>query len=67
MPCRRGKASEMADFEHVRRINVSLWGERVGTIIPTDERGYFAFKFEKKFLKSGIEISPLMMPLKSAP
>ena len=57
----------MAEFVHVRRINVSLWGERVGTIIPSNVRDYYAFKYEKKFLKSGIEIAPLMMPLAALP
>ena len=57
----------MAEFVHVRRINVSLWGERVGTIIPSDDRRYYAFRYEKNFLKSGIEISPLMMPLRTTP
>ena len=57
----------MAEFVHARRINVSLWGERVGTIIPSNERDFYAFKFEKKFLRSGIEIAPLMMPLAAAP
>ena len=57
----------MAEFVHTRRINVSLWGKRVGVIIPSEVRDYYAFKFDKTFLKSGIEIAPLMMPLASAP
>ena len=48
----------MAEFRHVRRIMVSLWGERVGTIIPMDSRQEtFAFQYDRKFLKSGIEMS----------
>ena len=47
---------------------VSLWGERVGTIVPMDSRQEtFAFLYDRKFLKSGIEISPLMMPLRREP
>ena len=58
----------MAEFRHVRRIMVSLWGERVGMIVPMDARqAFFAFQYERKFLKSGIEISPLMMPLRKEP
>ena len=46
----------MAEFKHVRRIMVSLWGERVGTIIPIDSRQEsFAFQYDRKFLKTGIE------------
>ena len=44
----------MAEFRHVRRIMVSLWGERVGTIVPLDARQtYFGFQYERQFLKSG--------------
>ena len=57
----------MTGFRHVTRINVSLWGERVGTIVESPQRGVYAFRFEKKFLKSGVEISPLMMPLRAEP
>lgn len=54
-------------FKHVTRINVSLWGQRVGTIVEAPQRGVYAFRYEKKFLSSGIEISPLMMPLRAEP
>lgn len=57
----------MADFVPVHKINVSLWGMRVGTIIPYGGQGYYAFKYERSFLKTGLEISPLMMPLREAP
>lgn len=58
----------MAEFKHVKRIMVSLWGERVGTIIPLDSREeFFAFQYDRQFLKSGIEIAPLMMPLRKEP
>ena len=58
----------MAEFRHVKRVIVSLWGHRVGMIVPTGLRGEsYAFQYDQKFLKSGIEISPLMMPLRRAP
>ena len=57
----------MTVFKHVTRVNVSLWGERVGTIVEAPQRGVYAFRYEKKFLQSGIQISPLMMPLRPEP
>ena len=58
----------MAEFRHVKRVTVSLWGHRVGMIVPTGLRGEsYAFQYDQKFLKSGIEISPLMMPLRREP
>lgn len=58
----------MAEFRHVGRVNVSLWGVRVGTIVPVNPRGdLYAFQYERAFLRSGIEIAPLMMPLRRDP
>ena len=57
----------MAEFKHVRRIEVSLWDQHVGTIVPAPERDVFAFKYDRKFVRSGIEIAPLMMPLRDEP
>lgn len=57
----------MADLRHVRSIRVSLWGQPVGMIVPAPARDYYAFRFEKSFLRSGIEIAPLMMPLRKEP
>lgn len=57
----------MAEFKHVRRIEVSLWNQHVGTIVPAPERDVYAFKYDRKFVRSGIEIAPLMMPLRDEP
>ncbi len=57
----------MTVFKHVVRVNVTLWGKRVGTIVEFSQRGVYAFRYDKSFLDSGIEISPLMMPLRAEP
>ena len=57
----------MTSFAHVGKINVSLWGRRVGSIVAAPQRGVYAFRFDRAFLASGIEISPLMMPLRREP
>ena len=57
----------MAEFRPVGRVQVSLWGRRVGTLVPSPVRGYSAFKYDGSFLASGIQIAPLMMPLASEP
>lgn len=57
----------MMSFTHVQRVNVSLWGHRVGTIVPLSQRGVYAFRYEKAFLASGIEIAPILMPLRKEP
>lgn len=57
----------MTPFRHVSRINVSLWGHRVGTLVEAPQRGTYAFRYDRQFLSSGIEISPILMPLRSEP
>lgn len=57
----------MRKFAHARLINVSLWGRRVGTIIPAAERGLYAFCYDRAFVQGGIQIAPLEMPLRNEP
>lgn len=57
----------MAEFRHVRRITVSLWGRTVGTIVPVNGHAAYAFKFDPAFCRTGIEIAPLFMPLRREP
>ena len=40
-----------------------MWGTRVGIIHQDLNRPYASFEYDADFLKSGIEISPVMMPL----
>lgn len=42
---------------------VYLWGTRVGIIHQDLDKPYASFEYDGDFLKSGIEISPIMMPL----
>lgn len=50
-------------YSHVHKIKVSIWNKVVGTIVATHRQNSYAFAYDKDFLKSGIEISPLGMPL----
>lgn len=44
-------------------VEVRLWGTRIGILYRQDARRAVSFEYEKNFLKSGIELSPFMMPL----
>lgn len=57
----------MPSFVHAARIFVSIWGRRVGTIVPSPRPGVYAFRYDPAFLSSGIEIAPLFMPLRREP
>ena len=43
---------------------VLIWGTRIGVIHQDNDKAYSSFEYDKDFLASGIELSPLMMPLK---
>lgn len=42
---------------------VILWGRTIGAVSWDENRGYAAFEYDKAFLKSGIQVSPIAMPL----
>lgn len=44
-------------------VDVKLWGKSVGSLYWEKETGTAVFDYEKKFLRSGLDISPIVMPL----
>ena len=50
----------------VRVAEVILWGNVVGAVSWDDERSVGAFEYMPEFQRSGIELSPLTMPLGAA-
>ena len=42
---------------------VKLWGRTIGAVSLVDHADVAAFEYEPRFARSGIELSPLMMPL----
>ena len=51
---------KQVDFARVR-----LWGQDVGVVAWNQERDIGEFEYEAPFLRQGLEIAPLMMPLRS--
>ena len=43
--------------------DVMLWGRQVGAVAWDESRGLASFQYHAGFLRSGVELSPLMMPL----
>jgi len=46
-----------------KTATVKLWGTSVGIFHLEDSKKYVSFEYAKDFLSSGIEVSPIMMPL----
>lgn len=42
---------------------VMLWGTKIGAVAFDDESGVSSFEYDLGFLSSGIELSPIVMPL----
>lgn len=47
----------------ITACEVYLWGTRIGVIYQDNHLSPGRFEYDKKFLNSGIELSPFMMPL----
>ena len=46
---------------------VILWGRDIGAVTWLPERGLGAFQYTPEFARSGIQVSPMMMPLTDTP
>ncbi len=46
--------------------NVNIWGDLVGAVVWLDDRGFAVFEYDPSFLKRGLELSPIHMPLAEA-
>jgi serine/threonine-protein kinase HipA len=46
---------------------VRLWGTRIGAVSMPDDGRIAAFQYDEDFLPSGIQVSPLVMSLRSEP
>lgn len=42
---------------------VRLWGTTIGAVLLEDGNPYASFEYDPSFIRSGIQVSPLMMPL----
>ncbi len=42
---------------------VTIWGEMVGAVAWNDANGYTVFEFDSSFIKKGIDLSPIVMPV----
>ena len=42
---------------------VSLWGELIGVVLWNEQLGYASFQYTPEFIQTGIEVSPILIPL----
>jgi serine/threonine-protein kinase HipA len=53
-------------YSPVSIVEVRMWGRSVGAVALDPAIGFYAFEYQPAFVRSGIELAPLMMPLASA-
>lgn len=53
-------------YKPVQAIEVRIWGKTVGAVALAPNLGYYAFEYDSRFIKSGIELAPFAMPLSEA-
>lgn len=47
--------------------SVVLWGRRIGAVSWDAGRGVGVFQYDPRFVRAGIEVSPITMPVREAP
>ena len=53
-------------YKPVHVIETRVWGKTVGAVALDARLGYYAFEYTPAFVRSGIELAPLTMPLSQA-
>ncbi|NYI39966.1 type II toxin-antitoxin system HipA family toxin [Demequina lutea] len=53
-------------YRHVDLLRVEAFGRSVGAVGPSSTRRGYAFQYDPAWVHSGIELSPLLMPLAQA-
>ncbi|MCX6544085.1 MAG: type II toxin-antitoxin system HipA family toxin [Acidobacteria bacterium] len=53
-------------YQPVDAIEVRIWGQRAGAVALDPNLGCYAFEYAPAFVRSGIELAPLTMPLGAA-
>jgi serine/threonine-protein kinase HipA len=59
------KKKKADPYKKVDRIKVYIWGKYVGAVALDPKLGFYVFAYDSKFGKTGVELSPIHMPLRS--
>ena len=47
----------------IKAAYVNIWNKRVGAVAWNEEEGIATFRYDPEFLETGLDLSPVMMPL----
>ena len=54
-------------YKPIDVIEVRIWNHKVGALALEPKSGFYAFEYDPKFIRSGIQLAPLEMPLAQDP
>jgi serine/threonine-protein kinase HipA len=54
-------------YQPVDVVEVLAWGKRVGAVALDPNSGWYAFAYDPAWIRTGIELAPLHMPLRREP
>lgn len=57
------KKNNFTPYKSVDVVEVRAWGKRVGAVALEPTKNYYAFSYDPAWVKTGIELAPLTMPL----
>ncbi|CDN90524.1 MULTISPECIES: type II toxin-antitoxin system HipA family toxin [Hydrogenophaga] len=62
----KSKPTRKSPYSPVRAVEVRAWGKLVGAVALEPTKNYYAFSYDPSWVKRGIELAPLRMPLEQA-
>lgn len=54
-------------YKPIDKIEIEIWGLKVGAVTLDPSSGYYVFAYYPNFVKLGMQIAPIMMPLTFEP
>ncbi len=54
-------------YTPVNVVEIEVWGSTVGATVLDPASGYYAFEYDPAWVRGGIELSPLHLPLSNGP
>lgn len=54
-------------YSPVNVVEIEVWGATVGAAVLDPGSGYYAFEYDPSWVRGGIELSPLHLPLSAGP
>lgn len=60
------RGGRRAPYQSVEVVEVRAWGQRVGAVALEPTQNFYAFQYDPAWVRTGIELAPLHMPLAQA-